>query len=114
MLTYPLVGNYGVPSTEKKDKWGIPLFFESDRPHISGLIIGNYSEKYSHWNAMQSLGDWLASYDIPALHGIDTRAITKKLREKGSVKGKIVMDDSPVDDVEFQDIYQVDLIYFCR
>ncbi len=90
VLTYPLIGNYGVPKMEFKD--GMPLNFESDRVHISALIVSDYSEKYNHWNAAKSLGDWLKEQGVPALCGIDTRALTKKLREKGTMLCKIVFD----------------------
>jgi len=86
-LTYPLLGNYGIPSENTKS--ALPENFESDKVQISGLLISDYSFKYSHWNAKKSLADWLIQYDIPALYGIDTRELTKILREKGSLLGKI-------------------------
>jgi len=95
VLTYPLIGNYGVPSDEEEN--GISKFFESDRIHISGLIISDYSFKYSHWNAGGSLADWLKSYEIPGIFGVDTRALTKHLREKGSMLGKIIYEDQELD-----------------
>jgi carbamoyl-phosphate synthase small subunit len=88
--TYPMIGNYGIPGNETTDN--IPDFFESDRIHVQGLIVDNYSFEHSHWNAKKSLSDWLKEYDIPAIYGIDTRALTKRLREKGSMLGKIVVD----------------------
>lgn len=88
--TYPMIGNYGIPGNESTDN--IPDFFESDRIHVQGLIVDNYSFEHSHWNAKKSLSDWLKEYDIPAIYGIDTRALTKRLREKGSMLGKIVVD----------------------
>ena len=63
--------------------------FESDRLHISGLIVSDYSVEYSHWNATRSLGEWLKQHEIPGIHGIDTRMLTKILREKGTMLGKI-------------------------
>jgi hypothetical protein len=50
---------------------------------ISGLIVGDYTQEYSHWNAVQSLGEWLQSEGVPALSGIDTRSLTRVLRERG-------------------------------
>jgi carbamoyl-phosphate synthase small subunit len=91
-LTYPLIGNYGVPG--KKETNEILNHFESNKIHVKGLIISDYSHNYSHWNAAQSLGDWLKEEDIPALYGIDTRKLTKILREKGTMLGKIVFDDN--------------------
>jgi len=93
--TYPLIGNYGVPKPEMEH--GILKYFESDRIHISGLVISDYSFEYSHWNAEESLGEWLTRNKIPAIFGIDTRALTKVLREYGCMLGKIVIDDQQVD-----------------
>jgi len=93
--TYPLIGNYGVPKADVEN--GMLKHFESDRIHISGLIISDYSFEYSHWNAQESLGDWLTENKIPAIFGVDTRALTKVLREYGCMLGKIVVDDKDVD-----------------
>ena len=93
-MTYPLVGNYGVPPLTKDDN-GIERFMESDRIHVSALIVADYSEQYSHWNAQQSLADWLKSEKVPGITGIDTRQLTKMLREHGVMMGQIVFDDEP-------------------
>jgi carbamoyl-phosphate synthase small subunit len=93
--TYPMIGNYGVP-TDLQDS-GIHAHYESHKVHISGLIISDYSSEYSHWNAMKSLGDWLKESGVPGLYDIDTRALTKILREKGSMLGKIEFEDDPID-----------------
>jgi carbamoyl-phosphate synthase small subunit len=90
VLTYPLIGNYGIPDYEKMDD--ILLHFESDKIHVAGFIISDYSLEHSHWNAAKSLGDWLQEHNIPALYGIDTRELTKKLRTEGVMTGKIVID----------------------
>lgn len=95
VLTSPMVGNYGVPP-DARDENGISMFFESDKIHIAGLIVSDYSTEYSHWNAVKSLGQWLSEARIPALYGIDARRLTKKLRETGSVLGKIEFDGDPV------------------
>lgn len=93
-LTYPLVGNYGVPPfTVRED--GIPNFMESDRIYAKGLIVSDYSESYSHWNAVESLADWLKREKVPGITGIDTRELTKVLREHGVMMGKILFDDEP-------------------
>ena len=94
VLTYPLIGNYGVPS-DKLDGYGIPLHFESGKIRIRGLITANYNGEYHHWNASRSLGDWLASEGVPGIYGIDTRALTLHLREKGTALGKIIVDGEP-------------------
>ena len=88
VLTFPMIGNYGIPP-DTKDVEGLPMFFESDKIHITGLIVCDYSADYSHWNAVKSLGQWLSEAGIPALFGIDTRHLTKRLRESGAVLGKI-------------------------
>ena len=88
VLTFPLAGNYGVPPfTMRPD--GIATFMESERIHISGLVVCDYSEDYSHWNAVESLSDWLRREKIPAITGVDTRELTKILREHGVMLGKI-------------------------
>lgn len=94
VLTYPLIGNYGVPPfTTGED--GIAHFMESDRIYVSALIVSDYSEAYSHWNAVESLGEWLQREQIPGITGIDTRELTKILREHGVMMGKIIFDDKP-------------------
>lgn len=92
VITYPLVGNYGIPSAEIDAETGLPKFFESDKVHIKGLIVSDYSFKYSHWNAVKSLDEWLKEHNIPGVYGVDTRAITKLIREKGVMLGKIVTE----------------------
>src|SRR5438552_11540721 len=72
VLTYPLVGNYGVPDQKT---------FESDKIQIAGLVVSEYAENYSHHAAKLSLSDWLKSANVPGITGIDTRSLTKKLRE---------------------------------
>ena len=98
-VTYPLVGNYGVP--EDRTVNDISGFYESEKIHAQGLIVSEYSHQYSHWNAKKSLGDWLKEHKVPGIYGVDTRELTKLIREKGSMKGKIVMD-SP-DEIDFID-----------
>ena len=90
-LTYPLAGNYGVPPfTFAPD--GLPVFMESERIHAEALIVSDYSGNYSHWNAVESLGNWLKREQVPGITGIDTRELTKVLREHGVMMGKIVFD----------------------
>jgi len=98
-LTYPLVGNYGVPGKDLKNL--ISSNFESDRIHISGLVISTYSAEYSHWNALESLSDWPKAHNVPGLCGVDTRALTKILREKGTMLGKLIQTDE--DEIDFYD-----------
>ncbi len=94
VTTFPLIGNYGVPSTGIGAD-GLPLFMESDRIHPKGLIVADYSEEYSHWNAKESLSSWLKREGIPAISGIDTRRLTKLLREHGVMRGRISLTPTP-------------------
>ncbi|HBH48282.1 MAG TPA: carbamoyl-phosphate synthase (glutamine-hydrolyzing) small subunit [Bacteroidales bacterium] len=94
-LTYPLIGNYGVPGNEKENN--LEQFYESYAMHISGLIVSDYTNEFSHWNAKSSLGDWLKKNDVPGIYGIDTRELTKILREKGTMLGKIIFDGQDVE-----------------
>ncbi|MBI2208787.1 carbamoyl phosphate synthase small subunit [Candidatus Woesearchaeota archaeon] len=105
-LTYPLIGNYGIPSNET-DRYSMPKNFESYAIHIQGLVISDYSFEYSHWSAKKSLGEWLKEHNIPGIYGVDTRELTKKLREKGSMLGKIIINGK---DVELYDPNKVDLV----
>tara|TARA_Y100000310_G_scaffold75462_1_gene71750 strand:+ start:6378 stop:7517 length:1140 start_codon:yes stop_codon:yes gene_type:complete len=91
VLTYPLVGNYGVPEKKFKEFGDSKLLinFESDKIQVRALLVSDYSYDYSHWSASKSLGAWLKEEGIPALYGIDTRYLTKVLREKGVMLGKI-------------------------
>jgi carbamoyl-phosphate synthase small subunit len=98
VFTFPLIGNYGVPENEEEDN--LLLYFESSKIQIQGLIIANYSEDYSHWNAKKSLSKWMKEYNIPGIYGIDTRELTKKLREKGSMLGKIIYDSDSLDFID--------------
>ena len=100
VTTYPLIGNYGVPSltpTPSPNGEGsnnLPPFTESEKIHVKGLIVADYSEQYSHWNAKESLASWLKREKIPAITGIDTRRLTKVLRESGVMMGRIEIDSS--------------------
>ncbi|WP_297088359.1 glutamine-hydrolyzing carbamoyl-phosphate synthase small subunit [uncultured Draconibacterium sp.] len=102
--TYPMIGNYGVPFNQKEN--GIHKFYESHKLHISGLIISDYSFEFSHWNAEKSLSDWLKEYDVPGIFDIDTRALTKTLREKGSMLGKIEFEE----EIDFYDPNKENLV----
>ena len=92
VMTYPLVGNYGVPTTEAADN-GLPKLMESERIHATALIVADYSDTYSHWNAQESLDAWLKREGVPALTGIDTRRLTKVLRESGVMMGRIEISE---------------------
>ena len=94
-LTYPLVGNYGVPPFTIEPN-GLATFMESEKIHAEAIIVSDYSYEYSHWNAVESLGEWLKREQVPGITGIDTRELTKILREHGVMMGKIVFDN-PID-----------------
>ncbi len=91
-LTYPLIGNYGVPDFSVEEN-GLATFMESDRIYASAIIVSDYSTNYNHWNAKESLADWLKREQVPGITGVDTRELTKVLREHGVMTGKIVFDD---------------------
>lgn len=98
VLTYPLIGNYGVH--ENTQQIIGKRYWESDRVQVFGLIIGDLSVSYSHWNAERSLSEWMYQQKVPGISRIDTRALTRILREKGTMKGKIIVnsDDIPLFD----------------
>lgn len=91
VLTYPSIGNYGVPGKVVEE--GMLQHFESEHVHVSALIISDYSEKFNHWNAASSLGDWLKEEKVPGLFGLDTRKLTKLIRDKGSMLAKIIFEN---------------------
>lgn len=93
-LTFPLVGNYGVPAFTMEEN-GLATFMESDKIYARAIIVSDYSENYSHWNAKESLSEWLKREKVPGITGIDTRELTKVLREHGVMIGKILFDDEP-------------------
>ena len=99
VITYPLVGNYGVPDRNLMDEVvkSIPKYFESNKIHVSGLVVAHYTEEYSHYLATSSLGAWLKEQNVPAIYGVDTRSLTRKLREKGSTLGRFCLIKDSVD-----------------
>ncbi len=105
VITFPLVGNYGVP--EDKIVEGLSAYYESEQIHISGLVVSQYSFDYSHWNAKKSLSQWLKEHKIPALFGVDTRAITRHLREAGAMPARLSLPDQVPD---FLDVNKINLV----
>ena len=87
-FTYPLIGNWGVPSKP---------FWESEKMQVAGVIISDLTTHTSHWQQDQTLISWLKESKVPAIVGIDTRALTQKIREKGAMLGKIVVDNKDID-----------------
>lgn len=96
-LTYPLVGNYGVPDPCAVDKDGIPKYFEADRIQARGLVVHELSLTASHWNLAMTLDEWMHGQRIPGISGIDTRELTKKLRTGGVMMAALAVSDSEVD-----------------
>jgi carbamoyl-phosphate synthase/aspartate carbamoyltransferase len=97
VITFPLVGNYGVPSREEMDSLlkDVPAHFESKEIHIAGLVVATYAgEEYSHHLATSSLGAWLKEQGVPAITGVDTRALTKRIRDEGSMLGRLLQRTS--------------------
>ena len=93
VATYPLIGNYGVP-TEELNEWGFSKHFESEAIHVRGLVVAQVSDTYSHHAAVSSLQNWMTHHKIPGITGIDTRALTKKLREHGVMLGRITQSEA--------------------
>jgi carbamoyl-phosphate synthase small subunit len=104
VLTYPLIGNYGVPA----DGGGrFNAWFESERIQVSGVVLMEGCEEASHWNCSTSFEAWLQAHDVPGLVGVDTRALAQKLRAAGTMLGKLEYGD---DDIGFYDPNQVNLV----
>ena len=106
VFTYPLIGNYGVPNNSTYCE-GLNVAFESDKIQVAGLIVVEVSTQHNHWNAALSLPHWLAEQQVPALSGIDVRALTKSLREKGTLLGNICVQDERL---EFRDPNRENLV----
>ena len=97
-LTYPLVGNYGVPDPKITDDDGIPKYFEANEIQARGLVIHELSHTASHWNLSMTLDEWMYNEKIPGISGIDTRALTKKLRTSGVMMAALVVSDTEIDE----------------
>ena len=97
-FTYPLIGNYGVPSTTARDDWGLPRYLESPELQIRGMVVRGLTSP-SHWQSQQPLEDWLEESGVPGVAGVDTRRLTEHLRAQGVVRGALhVGPSSPSDD----------------
>jgi carbamoyl-phosphate synthase small subunit len=106
VFTFPLIGNYGIPSREMES--GLLKNFESDSIHCRAIIVSDYSSEYSHWSAEKSLSEWMIEGKIPGIYGIDTRMLTRKLRDKGTMLGKIITDEKS--DIDFVDPNKTNLV----
>ena len=103
-ITYPLVGNYGVPNISIKDEYGLPKFFESDKIQVKGLIVHDLSSVASHWSCVKTLDEWLNEEQIPGIYGIDTRELTKKLRIHGVMIGALSVSESSIEDSKLREL----------
>jgi carbamoyl-phosphate synthase small subunit len=93
-MTYPLIGNYGVSSQDD----------QSRRPWIAGMVVREYCDEPSHWRSYSSFGKYLASYGIPALHSVDTRALTRHLRNRGVMRAVLLSDRTGRSDDELRQL----------
>jgi len=93
VLTFPLVGNYGVPADEK-DSLGLAKYFESDNVHVKAVVVSDYSFISSHYTATRTLAAWLKEKGVPGIYGVDTRAVTKLVRDRGATLGKVIIQGS--------------------
>lgn len=104
VTTFPLQGNYGVPPRDSNNgESHLSDYFEGDHIHVRGLVVQDYSWDNSHWQSDRSLDEWLKQEHIPAIYGIDTRALTKHLRNHGSMLGKILVGDVAETDIDWYD-----------
>ncbi len=106
VTTFPLLGNYGVPPSDANPL--LSEYLEDSAIHCKAIIAQDYSWEHSHWLANRSLADWLKAEKITGIYDIDTRALTKHLRESGSMLGKIIVEGC--DDVDFYDPNQENLV----
>lgn len=98
VCTYPLIGNYGVPAPRKEGSLDRP--FESSRIQVQGLVVQTYNDAYSHATATRSLGEWLRAENVPAVTGIDTRTLTRRLRERGTMQGWLFPAETGLDEAK--------------
>lgn len=110
LATYPVMGNYGFPSEEKDPKTGLTKFLESDKIHPIALVMHDYTDEYSHWNAVESLESALSRHGIVGLTGIDTRELTIKLRNSGPLLGKVIIDDTGSQNADFVSTDQINWV----
>ena len=111
VFTQPLIGNYGVPSGVR-DEFGLLKYFESPNIQACGVVVADAAEKYSHWTAVESLSEWCAREGVPAITGVDTRAIVTFLRDQGSSLARITIGEEydQDEDEAFVDPEQINLV----
>ncbi|MDJ0656330.1 MAG: glutamine-hydrolyzing carbamoyl-phosphate synthase small subunit [Xanthomonadales bacterium] len=109
VLTYPLVGNYGVPGPRAADSLDRP--YESSQIQVQGLVVQHMIHDYSHHSAERSLADWLASENVPYISGVDTRTLTRKLREQGTMLGRLLPAEETGQDVQYDSVDMEDELF---
>jgi len=111
VFTQPLIGNYGVPGAVR-DEYGLFKYFESPNIQACGIVVADVALKYSHWTAVESLAEWCAREGVPAISGVDTRAIVTYLREQGSSLGKITIGEEydADEDEAYEDPASINLV----
>src|SRR5437899_5859250 len=95
VMTYPVLGSYGVPPTSIRGDGGVPLHFESDSVKVKGFVVHSLSRP-SHWSNQKTLDEWLAEQGVPGIFGVDTRVLTQRLRNKGTMLGVLKVSNSPI------------------
>ena len=95
VMTYPLVGNYGVPPPRAPGSIDRP--YESGQIQVQGLVVQHYVDSFSHHSAVRSLADWLRADGVAAIQGLDTRGLTRSLREHGTMRGWMFPQDMPLE-----------------
>lgn len=110
VTTFPLLGNYGVPPQQQSDSSNLSAYYEGDRIHCRAIVAQDYSWEHSHWLADRSLADWLEAQDVAGIYGIDTRALAKHLREKGSMLGRVIIGDDRAEDIPLYDPNRENLV----
>jgi len=95
VMTYPILGSYGVPPNSIRGDGGVPLHFESDSVKVKGFVVHSLSRP-SHWSNQKTLDEWLTEQGVPGIFGVDTRVLAQRLRNKGTMLGVLKVSSSPV------------------
>lgn len=108
VFTTPLIGNYGVPSNKTPvNHEDVGVYLESERVQCSGVVVADVAERFSHYKAVESLASWCQRHDVPGITGVDTRAITRLLRDQGTTLGRLAIGSDaslpPPTEAEFWD-----------
>lgn len=112
-FTQPLIGNYGVPSSDVKDEYNLLKYIESPLVQCIGIVVADVALEYSHWTAVESLQQWCKRHGIAAISGVDTRQLVSYLRDKGSSLGKITIGEEydADEDAAFDDPETINLVH---